>query len=135
LIGPKSVKVSQCWFFVSQHIFLKTWSWVRKKCWCILSRNKLTSSYTVIKRLFVNLIKENRCYIWMMFTKMHVATYRSAGEISPKFSLLPSLGAIFLSAAPPLPLTWNPGSAPELYRLNNLSHFTPHKQEDSCHQY
>ena len=46
-----------------------------KIIWCILSRNKVTSSYTVIKCLFVNLIKINRCYIWMMFTKMHVTNY------------------------------------------------------------
>jgi hypothetical protein len=33
------------------------------------------------------------------------------GEIPQKFSRLPPLGAIFLS---PPPLTWNPGSAPDI---------------------
>ena len=48
-----------------------------KNIWCILSRNKVTCSYIVIKRLFINFIKINRCYIWMMFTKMPVTNHRS----------------------------------------------------------
>ena len=36
-------------------------------------------------------------------------------EIPQQFSRLPPLGAIFLSAPPPL--IWNPGSAPSLYVL------------------
>jgi hypothetical protein len=41
-------------------------------------------------------------------------------EIPQKFSRLPPLGAIFLSAPPPL--TWNPGSAPgNRYKSLNLS--------------
>ena len=62
--------------FVSQHLF-KNMKLSSEKISCILSRNKVTSSYIVIKRLFVNLIKGNRCYIWIMFTKMHVTNYRS----------------------------------------------------------